>query len=668
MVRAPYTSSRQAALIELARLDKSDLSSALRRIVAVDATTLDVERVSYWELAPDHTQITCRTLHRRTPHSFESGATLGAHDFPAYFEAMLSCRTIVAHDAWTHPHTAEFTDVYFRPNGITSMLDVPVWRRGQLVGVVCHEHVGMPRVWAPEEQEFALGVANMISVALEATGRRHAEEGYAMVTHAIQDVLWDWNIDTGELQFSDSITSRFAYNEQSVTPTIGWWLERIHPLDRIRVRDALHRLLASTETHYAEQYRFVCGDGRVATVIDRGFIARDEHACPRRMVGSMVDISERMAMQERLAQSERMASIGSLAAGVAHEVNNPLTYIMSNLECAIASVRDPDLDRDALAEMLAEALEGAHRVRGVVRDLKDLSRPAACDVERVDVREVIEASIKLARNELRHRAQLVRELHDVPPVAIDARRFGQVILNLLINAAQAIPEGDVDQHRIRVSTRTENDRVIIEVADTGPGVPPELRSRIFEPFFTTKQVGSGTGLGLSICRSIISGAGGDLGTYIAPEGGCLMRITLPVPITRTPIEPLPTEVPEVTPRKILLVDDDARVRKALCRMLEPKHEVVVVDSGHAALEHILGGETFDVILCDLLMPRMTGMELYDRLREIFPVAADRMVFMTGGASSERATRFVQSTSHIVLDKPVEAAALARALHSIAPRS
>ncbi len=653
-------------MIELAQLDKSDLSSALRRIVEVDAMTIGAERVSYWDIAPDHSQIVCRTLFLRTPHSFDQGAVLRACDFPAYFEAMLSRRTIVADDASTHPSTAEFAEVYFRPNGITSMLDVPVWRRGRLVGVLCHEHVGVPRAWRPEEQDFALGVANMISVALEATAHRHAEEGYSMLTHAVEDVLRDWNIATGEVQFSDAIVSRFAYSLENVTPTIGWWLDCVHPLDRNRVSDAVQRKLASTETHYTDQYRFVCGDARIATVIDRGYIARDVHGCPTRMIGSMVDISERVVMQQRLAVSERLASLGALAAGVAHEVNNPLTYIMANLASALENVRNPELDRDVLCEMLTEALEGAQRVRGVVRDLRALSRPPEEKIESIDVREVIESSIKVARNEIRHRAELVRDLEAVPHVAVDADRLGQVILNLLINAAHAIPEGNIDQHRIRVSTRTENDTVVIEVADTGPGVPVELRRRIFEPFFTTKEVSSGTGLGLSICHSIISSLGGEIEAATAPEGGCLMRVVLPV-ATRTTIDPSRSEVPEVSRRKILLVDDDADVRKVLCRMLEPMHEVVVVDSGHAALEHILGGETFDVILCDLRMPRMTGMELYDRLREILPAEAQRMIFMTGGASSARATRLVQSSHLIVLDKPVELTALARALHSIAPR-
>jgi GAF domain-containing protein len=157
-----------AALTQLAQTDKPDLAAALRQILSVDATTMSVARVSYWELAPDHSKITCSVLYEHPAARFSSGGELRAVDFPGYFRALLQSKAIVADDAWTDPRTCEFADVYFRPHDIRSMLDVPVWRRGKLAGVVCHEHVGGDRAWTDDEQAFAVGIGNLVSIALEA--------------------------------------------------------------------------------------------------------------------------------------------------------------------------------------------------------------------------------------------------------------------------------------------------------------------------------------------------------------------------------------------------------------------------------------------------------------------------------------------------------------------
>jgi signal transduction histidine kinase/CheY-like chemotaxis protein len=656
----------RGVLTELAQLDKSNLEIALRRILELDAKALTLERVSYWELEPDHSAIRCHALYCRSPGTFSAGGELRATDFPKYFEAMLGCRAIVAHDAWTHPQTAEFADVYFRPNGITSMLDVPVWRRGKLAGVVCHEQVGAPRVWTIEEQDFALAIGNMVSIALEATDRRRAEEGFAMFARATNDVLWDWDIATGRVDFNEALTSVFRIEMDGRRTTVAWWVANIHPNDRARVEASIHAALESTVTSWSEQYQWVRGDGTIATVMDRGFIARDERGGAVRMVGSMLDISERVDMQARLALSDRMASVGTLATGVAHEINNPLTYIMTNLACALEMVDEGSAGRDSIVELLREAAEGAERVRRVVRDLQTFARPQQDDVESLDPRTVIDSSINMAWNEIRHRAQLVKDYGPLPNVRVNRARLGQVILNLLINAAQAIPEGDVERHQVRIHTRTDpQGRVVIEVSDTGCGLSPEARTRMFEPFFTTKPVGVGTGLGLSICHSIVTSQGGSIEAESPPGGGCLMRITLPPApeVQQQDLEP----AKQTARRRILLVDDEVMVRKALSRLLGPRHDLVVAENGETALACIRRGPPMDVILCDLMMPKMTGMELYQRLLAELPEQAARMVFMTGGAFSQRASEFVASHARPMLHKPIALPAVTEAIAAVGER-
>jgi PAS domain S-box-containing protein len=653
-----------AALTELAQLDKSDLDAALRKIVSVDAGRLAVERVSYWELAPDHSAIHCRVLFQRTSSTFVVGGELRASDFPAYFSALLSTATIVSNDAWVDPRTVEFTEVYFQPHGIRAMLDIPVWRRGKLAGVLCHEHVGGVRTWTTDEEHFALGVGNMISVALESVDRQRAELGYALIANASNDVVWDWDMKRDVIEWNDAIATVLRHRLEDVGPRSQWWIDHVHPDDRARVKDGLAKMLESRTGTWSDQYRWLRGDGTIATVIDRGQVVRDERGKPARMVGSMLDITERVEMQARLALSDRMASIGTLAAGVAHEINNPLTYLKANLTVALDLLRGP-IANPEVAQLIREAEEAADRVRRIVQDLQILSRPREDDVEDLDACTVIDSSINMAWNEIRHRAQLVKDYQPLPLVRINRARLGQVILNVLINASHAIEVGHVNSNRIQVSTYTSSTGdAVIEVRDTGCGVPAELLHRTFEPFYTTKPIGVGTGLGLSICHSIITAAGGRIDLESPPSGGCLVRIVLPAVVTLT--QPLPVQpVNESVRCKVLLVDDEPMIRRALRRLLEPQHEVVLAESGEAALASLMSGAHYDVVLCDLMMPDMTGMEIYERLLAAQSPYAERMIFMTGGAFSKQSRDFLDDCDRPVIEKPIERRALLHALTSVA---
>lgn len=660
---APHRNGFQAALDVLAQLDKSDLDLAFRRIVTTDADVLGVERVSYWELTPDRAAIQCRLLYQRTNQSFSEGAELRATDYPSYFTAMLNDRLIVAHDASTDPRTREFVDTYFREHDIRSMLDVPVWRRGILAGVICHEHVGSPRTWTHEEQDFALAIGNMTSNALEAFGRRRAEEGYALLSRATNDVVWDWDIKRNVIEWPDAMFSVFRYRPADVHPTVEWWTDRLHPSDRDRVKLALEEAMTNGSTTWSDQYRWMRGDGSVATVIDRGYIVRTDRGVPVRMVGSMLDITERVEMEARIALSDRMASVGVLAAGVAHDINNPLTYVSANLTCALDTLLTEEPDRDLMKELLAEAQEGAERIRRIVRDLQAFSRPREDEIEELDLATVADSSISMAWNEIRHRAQLIKDYREAPRVRMNRARLGQVVLNLVVNAAHAIVEGNAERNRIEIRIgATPDGDASLEIRDTGVGIPPEVLGRVFEPFFTTKSVGVGTGLGLAICHSIITAAGGRIALASPASGGCIVRITLP-PVM---VAAAPAHVPTVINprRRILLVDDEAPIRRAMTHLLQPAHEIIVADGGEAALHQVRSDGRFDVILCDLMMPHMTGMDLFERLREEAPDLAKRTIFMTGGAFSQRSSQFLATSGCIHIQKPFDRDTLARALAAL----
>jgi PAS domain S-box-containing protein len=380
--------------------------------------------------------------------------------------------------------------------------------------------------------------------------------------------------------------------------------------------------------------------------------------------GVVRDITERKKLQSQLMVSDRMASVGTLAAGVAHEINNPLAALIGNLDFIAEGLErggggDARLHEE-IKGPLEDAREAAQRVRFIVRDLKIFSRsPLEEPRGPVDVHAILESSLRMAWNEIRHRAQVVKHYGPVPGVDANEARLGQVFLNLIVNAAQALPDGRAEHNEIGLSTRLDGERIVIEVRDSGVGIPPEIIGRIFDPFFTTKAVGVGTGLGLAICHRIVTDMNGELTVESEVGRGTTFRVTLP--LARREESEATVPVVEVLPAcrrgRILVVDDEELVLSAVKRILRKEHEVVTTADAKEALALCARGETFDLILCDLMMPDMTGMDLHCELSRIAPAQATRMIFLTGGAFTAQARHFLSETPKEHIDKPFDAANL-----------
>jgi PAS domain S-box-containing protein len=377
------------------------------------------------------------------------------------------------------------------------------------------------------------------------------------------------------------------------------------------------------------------------------------------------------AAQERLVRAERLASIGTLAAGVAHELNNPLTFVLSNLEFVADVLRERTAGVDAgdaceLLRAVDDASEGAERMRAIVRDLRTLGRADDATEEPVEVRRVVEYAVHLASSEIRRRARLTWELGAVPPVRGNEGRLGQVLLNLLVNAAHAIPEGATERNEIRVATRVMPDgRVALEVRDTGAGIAPELHGRIFDPFFTTKPVGLGTGLGLWVCQNIVAAAGGAIEVESAPGRGTTFRVLLPAAgpaRAATEDDPRP---------RVLVVDDEPLVAAAVRRHLAGRFAVDAASGREDALARLAGPRRYEAVVCDVAMPDGGGFALLDALREHAPELAGRVLFVTGGVPPE-ASELLARTNLPRLEKPFDGEqlrdALREVLASAAPRA
>jgi PAS domain S-box-containing protein len=382
-----------------------------------------------------------------------------------------------------------------------------------------------------------------------------------------------------------------------------------------------------------------------------------------RPVGLLVahDVTERSLLQERLARQDRLATTGTLASGVGHELNNPLSYMIGNLDYAVEELQSiagvsSSARLEALIEVLVDAREGSERIRKIVQGLRALARESSEPVP-VSLPDVIEVSLNLSMHELRQRCSVVRDLQPVPPVLGDEARLSQVVVNLLVNAAQSFPTSDVSRNQVTVRCWAAEESVWLEVADNGPGILPEVLPRIWDPFFTTKPVGVGTGLGLAICHNIVTSLGGELTCDTGLGRGTTFRLVLPS--TKVPGAPNQRRAP--TRGRVLVVDDEPMLLRSIERLLRNRHEVVAIDDPREALRRIEAGETFDVVLCDITMPHLRGDELYARVRPIRPALAERFVFVSGGVRSAAVTDHLVGLQNELLEKPLDTELLRRTI-------
>jgi signal transduction histidine kinase len=428
----------------------------------------------------------------------------------------------------------------------------------------------------------------------------------------------------------------------------AWWFERIHPDDRLRITDGIHRAMHDRGIDaWHETYRFRRASGQYATVVDRGYVARDVAGRAVRMIGAMEDETEREQLQERLRQAQKMEAVGQLAGGIAHDFNNLLTVISGNLEFAATDL--PAGHR--VHEDLVEIARATERARDLVRQLLAFSRKQAVTLQSVNLSEVVGSTESLLRRVIGE--EIVLDVHladDLPLIRADRGQLEQVLMNLAVNARDAmltpahgtrgrggtlmidtalVPLADGE---LRNVPELHGGRAVrLRVRDSGHGMDDDTRERAFEPFFTTKAIGQGTGLGLATVFGIVKLFGGAITVDSVPGSGTMFSLYFP-PVegaVASPPRPEPPPAPAQSGRTILLVEDESPVRSAARRMLERR--------GHIVLEARHGGDALlmwrdrrariDAVVTDLRMPEMGGRELVQQLRAEQPDLP--VVYMTG---------------------------------------
>ena len=499
----------------------------------------------------------------------------------------------------------------------------------------------------------------------------HQEQLALLEAIETQTQIGRWRVDlrSGETRWSPSVFRIMGLEPSPVVSLKHRGLEMIHPDDRGRIQEVFVGAMERGESFKIDA-RVVRGSGEVRWIALEGLVVRAHDDAPVVMHGIVRDTTEERARAERLVHTERLASIGQLAAGVAHEINNPLQFMNMNLELIREELGELDLGPDVCGESIEGALEGAERVRKIVGALRRFVRRPGEKRARTAPAALLDGVLRMVKGRFAQHVWLELELEDdLPHVEVEEQAISQSLLNLITNACQSVTQTG-EQGRVRVLLKVErrasDEVVVFEIEDEGVGLQMDNPERVFEPFFTTKAVGVGTGLGLSITRGLVAAHGGDVTlTNRKDARGAVARLTLPACEASRPVRSVELgaslldttsgpHVPESVEEKtwVLVVDDEPSIVRTLSRYLSRRgYDVVTASGGYEALEVLGSKAKWGLILCDLKMPDLGGKELRELVLERFPDLEPRLHFMTGDSWSAENQSFLSQLGRPHLDKP-----------------
>ncbi len=515
---------------------------------------------------------------------------------------------------------------------------------------------------------------------------RESEERFRFVARAVSDAIWDWNIPANTVWWNEGFLTAFGFIAGELEPSVEAWSSRIHSDDRSRIIESLHLAIDSRAESWSAEYHFRRKDGSYAFVQDRGYILRDATGRGLRMVGGLRDLTEQKKMEAQYLRAQRMESIGTLAGGIAHDLNNVLAPIMMAIELLKVDPANDPRRRKMLDTIYVSCCRGADLVRQV------LSFGRGVDVRRTGIRlqNMISELEGIISETFPRNIRIVTEVsNDLWHIIGDATQLHQVLLNLAVNARDAMPHGGLltlkaanvtidDQyagtsqaakhgldHRIKAGPH-----VLLRVTDTGSGIPAEIRERIFEPFFTTKEIGKGTGLGLATVHAIVKNHGGSISVYSEVGRGSTFSVYLPAdPAYGTPASehPFKDNLPLGQNELVLVVDDEVSIREITQQTLQAFGYRVLIarDGAEATALYAKNAGEIALVLTDMMMPVMDGAATIQVLRSINPSV--RIIAVSG---IEVATNTAQPTGIELCDflpKPYTAQTLIMLVREVLDR-
>ncbi|MEM7447121.1 MAG: ATP-binding protein [Myxococcota bacterium] len=476
--------------------------------------------------------------------------------------------------------------------------------------------------------------------------------------------LGHWRIDYLEKKvfWSPQVFKIHGLKPGEYQPDFNNFTQFYHPEDREDVRASLRSALESKRPFEYELRLMHQPTGTFRLVHARGIPQLSSDGTKVRSIfGVLRDITDREELHRRLSHAEKMASVGTLAAGVGHEINNPLNYIKTNADLLLEELdKLSGVDRTkAMRECLSMAediSEGANRIARIVNSLKTLSRASDGRREKVDLRQSLTTAQRICQSEIRSKAQVIEDFSpQTPNILADEGQIVQIAVNLIVNAAQSMSEESFSENQIRLRTGIASPKVaFFEVEDNGSGMEEHILTRAFDPFFTTKPPGVGTGIGLAVCHNIVATHRGGIEIWSKPGSGTSIRVTLPTADTLEELTPAPSLPPPsitASEQTVLIVDDEPLVGRSLARALRA-YETTVFTSARLAIELLKEGTSFDVIICDLMMPGINGVGLYRFLEQHRPDLVQCMLFVTGAVFSSGIEELSSQIDIPILTKPV----------------
>jgi PAS domain S-box-containing protein len=524
---------------------------------------------------------------------------------------------------------------------------------------------------ARAQQEAEAALRTKLEASLQAA--KESEERFNYVALASRDLVWDWDLKTDAMLSSPAAPALFGYAPEEWPMTTAPWMRILHPEDKARVLEFARRFLLGEHPKYDFRYRGVHKDGRVLHLHTSAVLLRDASGAPARLVGFTRDVTEEVNAEESRLQAQKLEGLGLLAGGIAHDFNNILAVISTSLELATRLSKDPNL-----AEPLGTATLAVDRAAVLTRQLLAYAGRARLTQRSVEINELVKSISSLLSVSMKPGVKLVHELTaSLPQVRGDDGQLQQLVMNLVTNAAEAI--GDAEG-QVTVRTRLEHlerppphavgtpplgDVVVLEVSDTGVGMPPEVKARIFDPFFSTK--GGGRGLGLSALVGILRVHRGAVTIDTKPGAGTTFTVYFPA-LVATPeaaADPTPKAMPAPLRARVLLVDDEPMLRKSAHKLLEVLG--CAVDEASNGLEALIKIEAtpnaWDVVLMDVTMPALNGYQAAKKMREVVPTLP--IVLSSGYAGFDASEDLPEGIP--TLPKPYDLQALEAVLRRVLPR-
>ena len=498
------------------------------------------------------------------------------------------------------------------------------------------------------------------------------------MTRAISDALWDWDISAGTVWWNDGYFTTFGFVAGETSPSFEAWSSRIHPEERSRVIESIRQAVDSEVESWGAEYRFQRKDGSYAFVQDNGYILRNAAGKGTRMVGGLRDLTERKKMEAESLRAQRMESIGTIAGGISHDLNNVLAPIMMSIELLkLDSSNDPSRSK------ILETIEVCCR-RGADLVCQVLCFAKGVDGERIPIRlrHIVNDLQGIIRETFPRNIEIVTQVpNELWPITGDPTQLHQVLLNLAVNARDAMPDGGkltiaaanvtLDAQYAGMSGEAKvGPYILLRVIDTGVGIPPEIRERIFEPFFTTKELGKGTGLGLATVHTVVKSHGGFLNIESDAGRGTTFNIYLPAdPALQTAatLHPLRVALPRGKDELVLVIDDESSIRDITRRTLETfgYRVITATDGVEAVALYAKRAEQIAVVLTDMMMPIMDGAATIQVLMRLNPSV--RIIAVSGIDSGENLAKATKAGVHEFLLKPYTAETLLKRIREVLDR-